>query len=73
MADRRIIEVVPSNTGWAVVEPSGSRYSSWRVSQKLDAVADGIALANLCRPSRLVIRDAEGAVETERVYGEATD
>ncbi len=70
MAERRVFEVVPDTSGWIVVEPSGSLHSSWRITQKLDAVADGMTLAILCRPSRLVIRDAAGEVETERTYGE---
>lgn len=64
---RKVYRVLPHEGDW-VVQLDGVDLSSHRTKEP--AVERARALAELARPSQVVVHRADGTVETESTYGE---
>ncbi len=69
MARKRIYDVMPDGSNWTVRERTGVYVARHRTRD--EALQDGrrVALGN--KPSHLVIRNADGAIEDERAFDDS--
>ncbi|MEX2281866.1 MAG: DUF2188 domain-containing protein [Gemmatimonadota bacterium] len=66
MRETTRLEVVHDGAQWSITEHGIGRLSSYPT--KLVAAAAGHALARLHTPSKLVIRNVNGTIDTEHTY-----
>ena len=67
MAMRRVYEVAPKGDLWTLRERGGGAPTAY--PNKAFAVEAGRRIANLNKPSQLIIKKADGTIETEHTYG----
>ena len=65
---RTIYEVVTSDNGWGI-KRRGNLRNTLNFPTKSDAVAEGQRRCKAAKPSQLIIRKADGQIETEYTYG----
>jgi hypothetical protein len=65
----KVFEVVAEGARWKVVEQQRGSCISLHATREM-AINDGRRAANANHPSRLIIRNADGAVEREQAYGD---